>query len=992
MVNRVVVLLLAFAAVRGLFAADLTVKVNDKGYLDAQGFSVFLYDSTYHPVFVDQKNTAMEMILEGQRIATNGDVRLTPTPEQWDLVATLNGRHADKASNTLSADLAFPTFGLSYTMDVAAEPGGVRVSINLSKPLPEGLAGRAGFNLEFLPSIYMGKAYLVDGTKAGIFPRTPDDAMVKVLPLPDEPKKAYYLEDWDKAKGYTQPLPFATGKSMTLGVDDARARVNVVSDTADLMLFDGRDRAQNGWFVLRSLIPAGKTTGAIVWHIRPDVQPNWTRPPMIAHSQVGYAPGFAKEAVLELDPKYTGPKTATVLRLTEDGSYKQAFAGPITPSVPWLRYVYSKFDFSPVKEPGLYVIEYDGQRTAPFPIAENAYANIWQDSLDHHLAEQMDHVSVREAYRVWHGASHLDDGRLAPVVGEQFDGWNQGTATDGKWKGGDHIPGMNVGGWYDAGDFDLEEPAQLSVIQSLALAYRAFNLKYDELTVDEPTRNVEMHRPDGVPDTVEQVKHGAVLILAQFHELGHSIRGTHEPDLRQYTHLGDGASKTDGRIYDPKLGPNEVKGDYSGRPDDRWIFSTTNPTLQWNAVAALAAAADVLRGWDDALADDCLRTAMKAWKDEKAHPTPSGGGRGPAGAAGVLAASQGVLGAAGAHPTNVPSGGAAHPGGAAAQPSTGSPMSGAPVLSNSDEAFGQESSAGARDWAAALELTIATHGAEPYRSRLRELFPEVITPQQMGLRGWTAVRALPYLDAGAKAQMRAAVVTYVAGLDTQLAATPFGVPPSLGTWGGSGAVVDMAIRMYFLHEAFPDVVSSAYTLRAVNYILGTHPVSSTSYVAGVGTVSKTKTYSNNRGDNSYIPGAVIPGYIVIKPDFPECIDDFGFLWFEDEAARRRHHSPRHLQHRRRRQLPERHNPPLQSDRLHPGPTGHRSMDQSAHRPSQRVQAHPCSPQRHPPQAQQVNRKPIATKDTFHASLALSLPSRSSPRRVLCLPVTPRPRR
>ena len=170
-----------------------------------------------------------------------------------------------------------------------------------------------------------------------------------------------------------------------------------------------------------------------------------------------------------------------MLRLAEDGSYKQVFEGPVTPSTPWLRYVYSKFDFTPVKDPGLYVIEYADQRTAPFPISKDAYANIWQDSLDHHLAEQMDHVSVREAYRVWHGASHLDDGRMAPVVGEQFDGWNQATATDGKYKGGDHIPGMNVGGWYDAGDYDLEEPAQLSVIQSLALAYREFNLKYDEL-------------------------------------------------------------------------------------------------------------------------------------------------------------------------------------------------------------------------------------------------------------------------------------------------------------------------------------------------------------------------------------------------------------------------------------------------------------------------------------------------------------------------------
>lgn len=849
-----------------LGGADISVQVTDKGYLDTQGFSIFLYDSTYHPVFVDQKNTAMEMILHGHRIATNGDVRLMPTPEQWDLVATLKGRQSDKANNRLTAKLGFPTFEFSYTLEIAAEPGGVKVSINLDRPLPEKLAGRAGFNLEFLPSIYMGKAYLVDGNKAGIFPRTPSDPMIKVLPLADEPKKAYYLEDWDKAKGYTQPLPFAEGKSITLGIDDPMARVNVKSDTASLMLFDGRSRAQNGWFVLRSLIPAGKTTGAIVWHIRPDVIPNWTRPPMIAHSQVGYALAYSKVAVLELDPKYNGPKTAKVLRLMEDGAYKQAFEGPITAATPWLRYVYSKFDFTPVKDPGLYVIEYAGQRTAPFPIAKDAYANIWQDSLDHHIAVQMDHVSVREGYRVWHGASHLDDARLAPVVGEQFDGWNQATATDGKYKGGDHIPGMNVGGWYDAGDFDLEEPAQLNVIQSLALAYREFNLKYDQLTVDETAREVEMHRPDGVPDAVQQVKHGALLILAQFQNIGHSIRGTHEPDLRQYTHLGDGSTKTDGRIYDPKLRPNEVKGEYSGKPDDRWIFSTTNAMNQWNSIAALAAAADVLKGWDDALAKDCLETAIKAWNDEKANPTQSRGGGFGGGAPaavpgqGVLAASQGVAPSAPA---------AARAPGAPPAPPAGSGRGGFTAV---------------QDWNAALEMTIATNGAEPYKSRLTELFPQMITPQQIGGRGWTVVRALPYLDASAKDQLREAVQTYMTGLDRQLDATPFGVPPSMGTWGGSGSVVDMATRMYFLHRTFPDLVSPEYTLRAVNYILGTHPVSSTSYVAGVGAISRTQTYSANRADNAYIPGAVIPGYIVIKPDFPECIDDFGFLWFEHEAV------------------------------------------------------------------------------------------------------------
>jgi hypothetical protein len=114
--------------------------------------------------------------------------------------------------------------------------------------------------------------------------------------------------------------------------------------------------------------------------------------------------------------------------------------------------------------------------------------------------------------------------------------------------------------------------------------------------------------------------------------------------------VGDGASKTEGRIYDPKLGPNETKGDYSGKPDDRWIFTTNNPYFQWNAIAALAAAADTQKGWDDALAKDCLETAIKAWKDTTAHPAEYPTGRGSGGEApadapggGVLAASQGVL-------------------------------------------------------------------------------------------------------------------------------------------------------------------------------------------------------------------------------------------------------------------------------------------------------------------------------------------------------------
>ncbi len=806
---------------------DFTMQVADNDYLSTQGFDVMLYDSTFHPVFVDEKNTAMQMILHGERIATNGDVRLMPTPEQWDLVAKLKSRHADKDHNLLSADLSFPSYEMDYRLEVSAEPGGVRVSVHLDKPLPEKLAGRAGFNLEFLPSIYLDKTYAVDNRVFGVFPRSPQAQMTQVPRSPDDPKKLSYQEEWDQAKGYTQPLPIVTGNSILFAPEDPLHRISITSDTGPLSLFDGRNRAQNGWFVLRTLIPSGKTEGAVVWHIRPSVIPNWTRPPMIAHSQVGYAPDFPKVAILELDPKFDAPRTAKLVRLISDGSYQQVFEGPVSEPTPWLRYTYAKFDFSSVKDPGLYAIEYASHRTDLFPISKDVYRQAWQSSLDGYLAVEMDHVSVREGYRLWHGISHLDDARQAAPHTQHFDGAWMGPNTDSPFQAGQHIPGLNVGGWYDAGDYDIRAESQYAVIEDLALAYREFNLQWDELTVDETARTVEMHRPDGVPDAVQQVRHGVLQVLGQIKSIGHPIPEIMEPNLREYTHLGDAASKTDGRIYDAKLDPHQVQGDFSGLPDDRLAFTTKEPRLQYGAAAALAAASQALKGWDDALAKECLDHAIHLWSEERAHPTPA----------------------------QVP-------------PGWGISKEFVEQMVRNEE------------WKATLQLLIATNGNEIYKTRVVEMFPEA--QKHFGRGGWMAVLALPYMDAGFKQQVEAAVRTHVAELDKELSATPFAVPPSLGGWGGSMEVVNLGVRMYFLHKAFPEIVGPEYTLRAANYILGTHPVSSTSYVSSVGTVSKLKAYGNNRADNTFIPGGVIPGYIIIKPNFPECIDDFGFLWFEDE--------------------------------------------------------------------------------------------------------------
>jgi endoglucanase len=811
-------LLIALSVSLAGFGAGLTMKVTDKGYLAAPGVSVMLYDDSYSPVFFDQKDAAMQIILHGHRIATNGSVRLSPTPEQWDRIPHLDGRQADKEHNRLTANLSYPAYHLSYQLLVEPEPGGVRVTVNLDKPLPKILEGQAGFNLEFLPSIYADKSYEVDNKVFGIFPRSPEEKMTTLPPKPGEPKRVWYVEQWHKAKGYAQPLPFAQGKSMTLAAADALDRISITSETGPLLLYDGRNMAQNGWFVLRTLIPAGKTKGAVVWHIRPNYIPNWTRPPMIAHSQAGYATDFPKVAVIELDPRFKAPGTARLLRVSDDGSYKQVFEAPVSKPMPWLRYDYAKFDFSSVKEPGLYVIEYAGRRTDVFPIAKDVYSKTWQTSLDGFLAVEMDHVSVRDAYRLWHGVPHMDDARQAPANTPHFDGYRMGPNTYSPYKAGEHIPGLNIGGWFDAGDFDNDDYGQYRTIQNLALAYNTFHMKWDELSVNEKARTVEMHRTDGVPDVVQQVEHGVLQTLAQVRAVGHPFTGIQAPYLQGYTFVGDAASQTDGRIFDPNLGPLQVKGDYSGKPDDRWAWTNYNEGTVYGATASLAAAARVLKGWNDPLSKECLDTAVKLWTEQKTHPAPS--------------------------------------------------------LPQRFRRFGP------MDWTAALELTIATHGADPYKKRVEELFPTMVKRMQFG--GWMAVRALPYLPADYRARLKAAVKAYLPQLNHELAATPFGVPPSMGAWGGAERVADFGVEMYFLHKAFPDVVGPEYTLRAADYLLGTHPVSSVSYISSIGTASKPQAYGNNRADHTYIPGGMIPGYVVIKPDFPECITNFGFLWFEDE--------------------------------------------------------------------------------------------------------------
>lgn len=782
-------------------AADL--HLNDLDYFETQGLSVLAYQNTFHEVFRDQKLGGVEIILHGERIATDGEVRLLPTPEQWDPVPKFTARRHGTVPNQLIAYSGYPDLALSYRLELTAEGQGIRLAVHLEQPLPAALVGKAGFNLDFLPTAYFGKSYLLDDA-AGIFPRHENGPMER------------------DGNGTAEPAPLASGQQIVLAPEDPMTRVTIKSDGGSLMLFDARNKAQNGWFVVRGLIPANRTDSALVWHIQPNVVAGWTRPPVVSFNQAGYTPERSKVALLELDPVYDPAKTARVLRLDAAGNYAEVFQAAIRPWGKWLRYQYASFDFSQVRVPGIYAIEYAGHNFGPFRIANDAYnKGVWQPSLDTYLAVQMDHIKVRENYRVWHGVSHMDDARQAPSNYTHFDGYSMGPNSDSPFAAGDHIPGLNSGGWYDAGDYDIRTQTQTRVITELAMTREAFHVNWDETSIDEDARLVQIHRPDGVPDVLQQIKHGVLQVLAQFSAFGHAIPGIIEPTLEEYTHLGDAASKTDGKIYDSHLGPLESNGIASGMPDDRWAFTTHTTPLNYGAAAALSAASRVLRGYDDALAERCLKTAVQVWNDEHSHP---------------------------------------------------------PVIFRSFNTTGGELED--EEVAAAVELLITTKGADPYRTRLKALLP--VIEQKFSALGWIAVRAIPYMDSSFRKSLAAALSTFKVKQDADLAKNPFGVPISTGTWGGSGTAAAFAVHMYYLHQAFPNIVGIDETLRGFDYVLGRHPASNVSYVSSVGTSSKLVGYGNNRADYTFIPGGMIPGVTIIQPDYPELKDSWPFLWYENE--------------------------------------------------------------------------------------------------------------
>ena len=808
------------------------LKINDQGYFETRGVNIFVFSGQYNGMFFDEKTAGIEIIHHGVRTATGGAVRLSNTPEQWDQVPSVVDKKVDEKNNSIDVVLRYKEYNFDSRINVTAKDNGILISVYLDKPLPEKLIGNAGFNLEFLPAAYFEKTYIVDGVP-GSFPYYPS-SNTKMEPTSKKiPQFAGHTTFNDRGKdNFIVPEPLAKGKTISLAPEDPERFVKIESHDAELMFFDGRNLAQNGWFVVRSLLPANKTGKVLEWYLEPNTIPNWIRKPNIGFSQVGYTPNQEKVAVIELDKNDTPLKTASLFKVTPDGKYVEELTADLKPWGKYLRYNYVKFDFSSVKEPGLYYIKYGDQKTNTFPIDANVYDNVWHPTLDVWFPVQMDHMEVKESYRVWNGVPYLDDALQAPVNEEHFDGYRMGPATQTKYKPLERIPGLAVGGWFDAGDFDIQTGSHNSVISSFVDVWEEFGVNRDETYIDENTRHVDIHRPDGQPDILQQIKHGTLNVVAQVKNIGHPVRGIVAPKLYLYNHLGDASTITDNLPYNPNLKPYESDGKSSGTMDDRWAFTGRNTFLDYGSVAALAAASRALKNFDKSLSDESLAMALKLWNEDQK-------------------------------------------------------MKDKPDTSRFARFFRNA------DLPAALELYITTRDKKYADIFLEKIWTSLEIPSGRGNfnRGFFAARglavalkAIPYMDAEYKSKLKDYVIEYKKLIEELKKDNPYGVPISGGGWGGSGGVVRFAITNYYAYKAFPDIINKEDVLRSMDYIFGCHPYSNESFVEAVGTRSKKLAYGNNRADFSIIAGGIVPGVMLLKPDFLENKDDWPFLWGENEVT------------------------------------------------------------------------------------------------------------
>ena len=802
------------------------LKINKDGYFETHGLNVVVMNDIYP----EGHQGGITIIQHGVRVAANGYISLQPTPGQWEPFSHFINKEVVTNENKIVASLKFPDstriltneqpiiypdFEFYYKLNVIAEGNTFRIVVDLEKPLPKEWVGKVGLNIELFPGDLFGKTYSI-GSQSGIFPRYANTPAVI------------------DSDGEYEAAPMAEGSELVIAPEDQYRKITITNKRGTLQLLDGRVKHNNGWFVVRSLIPEGLTENAIEWVIKPNVVESWKYGPVIHTSQVGYHSKQNKTAIIELDRTDTSNEEVKINKIISEGGYSKILAVKPVHDKDFLRYRYLSADFTSVEEPGMYVVQYGEKISEPFKISSDVYQKgVWQPTLEYFLPVQMCHMKIFEKYRVWHDYCHLDDALMAPENINHFDVYTHDKVPEG-FTPLEHIKGLNKGGWHDAGDYDFRIESQIGTILTLAYAYEEFDLQHDQTLISQEEKIVEIHHPDGKPDVLQQIEHGLLTVLGGYKQFGKLYRGILCPTLRQYALMGDAGSMTDNKVYEGKL-PQKYEGfwydqitiqydkyfspqknretpkEFVKDFDDRFVFLEDNPGRQINGAAGLAAASRVMKGYNDDLSAECLNAAEELWNKFSSAE----GGR---------------------------------------------------ITSQKIETL--------------AELVLTT-GKEKYKDELIKMLPEVA--KNINAVGWSLGRVMPLIkNKEFVSTVNKEILKVKVWVDKASNENPFGIPYHPEIWGAGWGIQEFGFRHYFLYKGWPDVFTIEPMLNALNFVLGCHPGENTaSFVSSVGANSQIVAYGANRVEWSFIPGGVISGTNLVRPDLPE-LKVWPFLWQQAE--------------------------------------------------------------------------------------------------------------
>lgn len=771
--------------------------LSEKEYLEKPGLVVL----AFHDFYPVGKQGGIEIIQHGERIATNGFIKMLPVKGQQFDDPERAVREVDRKNQIIKSRVKYDNFDFGYTIRIWPEGDNLRLAIDLDKPIPADWENKLSFELQFYPPLYYGKTFQL-GDSFGIIARQGVGSVLK-----DE-------------EGNFRSINLGQGKVLTLAGEDPMRKVVIEALNGELILADDRNIDREIWIKVKTTIPAGVKENAIEWVIKPNTVPGWKREPVIAVSQVGYHPAQVKRAIIELDQSVEKLDKVRLLKVVGDNGTREVFSAIPLKWGKFLYYNYAVFDFSSVKDPGMYIVSYGEKSSYPFSIDRNVYKrDVWQPTLEGYFPIQMCHIKVRDGQVIWHGACHLDDALQAPLDIVHVDGYRQYEKAETRFSPLTTVPFLNQGGWHDAGDDDLAAGSQALTTHYLVLANEICKDQPDQTYVNFEDRYVEMHRSDGIPDFVEQIKHGALNLLSGYRAAGHSFAGI-IANREGRNIQGDWASQTDQLFYDPKLGPGQKTLTHSGIMDDRWVFTNKDTGLEYEVLAALAAASRSLKGYDDKLASECLETSKKVWDYEQTHEPVS------------------------------------------------KPAAYVPRNIKSQEII------------ATSELLYTTK-ENKYASHLIALLPAI--EKNMGSTAGSVARVTDLLNNDEfNSKFSDALKNYKVRLDSTLSGNPFGVPWRPAIWGIGWDIQSFALQHFYLIMKYPGMFDRELLLQVVNYVLGCHPGSNTSLVSGVGAHSVTSAFGVYRHMEYYIPGGMVSGTALIRPDFPELKETTPWLWQQSE--------------------------------------------------------------------------------------------------------------